>query len=119
MDFDDGLEPVIPAVVGRKRKSSTENHQREKTRGPHPAPADPWYIHTKTSHSLYEGWKTWLITKQRKNQPPPAPLFSSTYARAYEDPLPVKKEKYHDLMSMLAYMPVESQAFYETLECEE
>ncbi|RXN09567.1 hypothetical protein ROHU_010985 [Labeo rohita] len=39
--------------------------------------ADPWYIHTKMSHSLYEGWKTWLITKQRKNQPPPAPLFSS------------------------------------------
>ncbi|XP_050964419.1 uncharacterized protein LOC127164494 [Labeo rohita] len=73
----------------------------------------------KVTASLYEGWKTWLITKQRKNQPPPAPLFSSTYARAYEDPLPVKKEKYHDLMSMLAYMPVEAQAFYETLECEE
>ncbi|KAL1276172.1 hypothetical protein QQF64_035795 [Cirrhinus molitorella] len=32
MDFDDGLEPVIPAVVGRKRKASKENHQREKTK---------------------------------------------------------------------------------------
>ncbi|KAL1276339.1 hypothetical protein QQF64_035962 [Cirrhinus molitorella] len=32
MDFDDGLEPVIPAVVGRKRKASKVNHQREKTK---------------------------------------------------------------------------------------
>ncbi|ROL41591.1 hypothetical protein DPX16_1290 [Anabarilius grahami] len=32
MDFDDGLEPVIPAAVGRKRKASIENHQREKTK---------------------------------------------------------------------------------------
>ncbi|KAL1279338.1 hypothetical protein QQF64_026011 [Cirrhinus molitorella] len=32
MDFDDGLEPVIPAVVGRKRKASKENHQRKKTK---------------------------------------------------------------------------------------
>ncbi|KAL1275917.1 hypothetical protein QQF64_035540 [Cirrhinus molitorella] len=32
MDFNDGLEPVIPAVVGRKRKASKENHQREKTK---------------------------------------------------------------------------------------
>lgn len=80
---------------------------------------DPWCVHTKGSHSLYEGWKHWLITKQRKNQPPPAPLFSTTYARAYEDPLPIKKEKHRDLMKMLAYMPAEAQAFYGTLECEE
>lgn len=73
---------------------------------------DPWCVHTKGSHSLYEGWKHWLITKQRKNQPPPAPLFSTTYARAYEDPLPIKKEKHRDLMKMLAYMPAEAQAFY-------
>ncbi|XP_048020943.1 uncharacterized protein LOC125266040 [Megalobrama amblycephala] len=32
MDFDDGLEPVIPAAVGRKRKASIENHQRGETK---------------------------------------------------------------------------------------
>jgi hypothetical protein len=81
--------------------------------------ADPWCVHTKGSHSHYEGWKTWLITKQRKKQPPQAPLFSTTYACAYEDPLPVKKEKHHDLMTMLAYMPAEAKSFNEKLECEE
>ncbi|KAK7167173.1 hypothetical protein R3I94_001543 [Phoxinus phoxinus] len=81
--------------------------------------ADPWCVHTKGSHSLYEGWKTWLITKQRKNQPPPAPLFFTTYARAYNDPLPIKKEKHCDLMKMIAYMPAEAQEFYGTLECGE
>ncbi|KAL2095442.1 hypothetical protein ACEWY4_010161 [Coilia grayii] len=71
------------------------------------------------SHSLYEGWKTWLVTKPRKNGPPPVPSFATSYARAYEDPLPIKKEKHRDLMTMLMYMPAEAQAFYEALECEE
>ncbi|XP_067284288.1 interleukin-15 receptor subunit alpha isoform X3 [Pseudorasbora parva] len=52
--------------------------------------ADPWCVHTRGSHSLYEGWKHWLITQQRRNQPPPAPLFSTTYPRAYKHPLPTK-----------------------------
>ncbi|KAL2096951.1 hypothetical protein ACEWY4_001597 [Coilia grayii] len=81
--------------------------------------SDPWCVYTKGSHSLYEGWKTWLITKPRKNGPPPVPSFATSYARAYEDPLPIKKEKHRDLMTMLMYMPAEAQAFYEALECEE
>ncbi|KAL2085066.1 hypothetical protein ACEWY4_020584 [Coilia grayii] len=71
------------------------------------------------SHCLYEGWKTWLVTKPRKNGPPPVPSFATSYAQAYEDPLPIKKEKHRDLMTMLMYMPAEAQAFYEALECEE
>ncbi|KAL2089238.1 hypothetical protein ACEWY4_016137 [Coilia grayii] len=66
-----------------------------------------------------EGWKTWLVTKPRKNGPPPVPSFATSYGLAYEDPLSIKKEKHRDLMTMLMYMPAEAQAFYEALECEE
>ncbi|KAJ8365576.1 hypothetical protein SKAU_G00144070 [Synaphobranchus kaupii] len=80
--------------------------------------ADPWNLHTKVTHSLYEGWKSWLITKPQRGQPPPALSFAKVYARAYESPLPVKKEKHQDLMSMLTYLPPAAQAFYQALECE-
>ncbi|XP_062866075.1 uncharacterized protein LOC134328780 [Trichomycterus rosablanca] len=79
---------------------------------------DPWNVHTRQSHSQYEGWKTWAVTKSKRGARPQAPVFSRHYPRAYESSLPIKNEKHQDLMTMLDYLPTSARSFYESLECE-
>ncbi|XP_035625546.2 uncharacterized protein LOC118383008 [Oncorhynchus keta] len=79
---------------------------------------DPWNLYTRQSHSLFEGWKSWLISKPKQGATPQPPYFASYYPRAYESPLPIKNNKYQDLMTMLNYLPAAARSFYESLQSE-
>nr|XP_014030419.1 unnamed protein product [Salmo salar]XP_014030420.1 unnamed protein product [Salmo salar] len=79
---------------------------------------DPWNLYARQSHSLFEGWKSWLISKPKQGATPQPPYFASHYPRAYESTLPIKKNKYQDLMTMLNYLPAAARSFYKSLQSE-
>lgn len=67
--------------------------------------AEQWNLYTRQSHSQYDWWRSWLVTKPKNGARPPAPLFSKAYPRDNENPSPTKKEKYQDLMGMRSNLP--------------
>ncbi|CDQ63449.1 unnamed protein product [Oncorhynchus mykiss] len=72
---------------------------------------DPWNLYARQSHSLFEGWKSWLISKPKQGATPQPPYFASHCPRAYKSPLPIKKKQVPRSDDLLNYLTAAARSF--------